>query len=242
MRTLAELNPLRGFVSLFYPPLCVACLASVEPGEYFCESCEQKAPRIKPPFCAKCSEPFAGAISGSFSCANCAHRELHFEAAIAAYRSRGIVRRLVHEFKYNRALHLRHPIAQWLYQTITDPRLQGRRFDLIVPVPLHPARERERGFNQAQLLAEILSTKIDIPLVPALERIRYTTTQTAFDRAERMQNLHNAFRLRKKIAVRDLRVLLIDDVLTTGSTLSECARILKAGGAISVHAATAARA
>jgi predicted amidophosphoribosyltransferase len=76
----------------------------------------------------------------------------------------------------------------------------------------------------------------------ALERIRYTTTQTAFDRAERMENLHDAFRLRKKANVRGLRVLLIDDVLTTGSTLSECARVLKAAGAISVHAATAARA
>ena len=234
--------PVRGLVSLFYPPLCVACSADVEPGQYICGSCEEKAPRIKPPFCAICSEPFAGAIGGSFSCANCAHRDLHFDAAVAAYRSRGLVRRLVHEFKYNRQMHLRHPIAHWLCQTMNDPRLLGRHFDFVVPVPLHPARERERGFNQAQLLAETLSDKIDIPLRPALERIRYTTTQTAFDRAERMQNLHNAFRLRKKIAVRDLRVLLIDDVLTTGSTLSECARILKAAGAISVHAATAARA
>ncbi len=76
----------------------------------------------------------------------------------------------------------------------------------------------------------------------ALERIRFTTTQTAFDRAERMENLRDAFRLRKKVDVRGWRVLLIDDVLTTGSTLSECARVLKAGGALSVHAATAARA
>ena len=76
----------------------------------------------------------------------------------------------------------------------------------------------------------------------ALERTRYTTTQTAYDRTERMENLHGAFRLRKKEDVRDLRVLLIDDVLTTGSTLSECARVLKAAGASSVHAATAARA
>ena len=242
MRALAKLEPVRGLVSLFYPPLCVACAADVEPGQYLCASCDEKAPRIKAPFCAKCSEPFAGAISGSFACANCAHRVLHFDAAVAAYRSRGLVRRLVHEFKYDRQLHLRHPIAQWLCQTMNDPRLRGRHFDVIVPVPLHPARERERGFNQAKLLAETFSARSDIPLRPALERIRYTTTQTAFDRAERMQNLHNAFRLRKKIGVRDLHVLLIDDVLTTGSTLSECARILKAAGAISVHAATAARA
>jgi ComF family protein len=125
---------------------------------------------------------------------------------------------------------------------MSDSRLRGRHFDLIVPVPLHPARERERGFNQATLLAELLSARIAVPLRSVLERIRYTTTQTAYDRSERMENLHDAFRLRKKMNVRELRVLLIDDVLTTGSTLSECARILKEAGAISVHAATAARA
>jgi ComF family protein len=148
----------------------------------------------------------------------------------------------VHHFKYGRQFHLRHPLADWLGETIYDPRLRDRRFDILVPVPLHPARERERGFNQAQLLAELFSARVSVPVRPALERIRYTTTQTAFDRAERMENLRDAFRLRKKAHVQDLRVLLIDDILTTGSTLSECARVLKKAGAISVHAATAARA
>jgi len=88
----------------------------------------------------------------------------------------------------------------------------------------------------------LLSNRTSIPSRPVLERIRYTTTQTALDRSERIENLHNAFRLRKNTDVRGLRVLLIDDVLTTGSTLSECARVLKRAGALSVHAATAARA
>src|SRR5205823_5404499 len=112
----------------------------------------------------------------------------------------------------------------------------------IVPVPLHPTRQRERGFNQAMLLARSLSPRTSLPVVPALERVRYTTTQTAFDRAERMENLRNAFRLRPRRDVRGSRVLLVDDVLTTGSTLSECARVLKQAGASSVYAATAARA
>jgi ComF family protein len=133
-------------------------------------------------------------------------------------------------------------VARWLCAAFNDERLRGREFDIIVPVPLHPTRQRERGFNQAALLAELLSTRISIPCKRVLKRIRYTTTQTALDRAERMENLHNAFRLRKNADVRGLHVLLIDDVLTTGSTLSECARVLKRAGAISVHAATAARA
>jgi competence protein ComFC len=242
MPALAIPETIHALTSLFYPATCVVCAANVERSEYLCADCRHRAPRIAAPFCAKCSEPFPGAITQTFSCANCAHRVLHFDCAVAAYRSRGLVRNLVHQFKYAKQRHLRYPVAAWLRETTDDPRLRGRSFDVIVPVPLHPARERERGFNQATLLAELLAASIGVPLRPLLERTRYTTTQTAYDRAERMENLHGAFRLRKKQDVRDLRVLLIDDVLTTGSTLSECARVLKAAGAVSVHAATAARA
>ena len=229
-------------LSLFYPATCVVCSANIDGGEYLCADCRQRAPRIVAPFCAKCSEPFPGAITQTFSCANCEHRTLHFDCAVAAYRSRGLVRQVLHQFKYGKQRHLRYPVAQWLGESLHDTRLRGRRFDLIVPVPLHPARERERGFNQAALIAELLATSASIPSRPVLERIRYTTTQTAYDRAERMENLHGAFRLRKNRDVRGLRVLLIDDVLTTGSTLSECARVLRRAGAVSVHGATAARA
>jgi ComF family protein len=242
MPALAKVNPLPVLSSLFYPAACVVCSDDIERPDYLCENCRCRAPRITSPFCAKCSEPFSGAITQTFSCANCEHRILHFDSAIAAYRSRGLVRKLVHAFKYGHQRHLRHPLADWLGETIRDPRLRGRRFDMIVPVPLHPARERERGFNQAALLAELFARQIAVPLCLALERIRYTKTQTAYDRAERMENLRDAFRLRKNMNVRELHVLLIDDVLTTGSTLSECARVLKEAGAITVYAATAARA
>lgn len=242
MRALAKPEFFAALGSLFYPPVCVICSANIEHSEYLCADCQRRAPRIKPPFCAKCSEPFPGAITQSFSCANCEHRELHFDCAVAVYRSRGLVRKLVHDFKYGNQRYLRYPLAAWLTETLTDPRLRDRQFDLIIPVPLHPARERERGFNQAALLAELLAESMNVAARPVLERIRYTTTQTAYDRAERMENLAGAFRLRKNRDVRDLRVLLIDDVLTTGSTLSECARVLRRAGAASVHAATAARA
>jgi competence protein ComFC len=242
MPAFAASKILEALASLFYPATCVVCTANVERSEYLCADCQRRAPRIVAPFCAKCSEPFPGAITQTFRCANCEHRVLHFDCAVAAYRSRGLVRKLVHEFKYARQRHLRYPVAAWLRETLRDPRLHGRHFDVIVPVPLHPARERERGFNQAMLLAELLAASTTVPLRGVLERTRYTTTQTAYDRAERMENLHGAFRLRKNQDVRDLRVLLIDDVLTTGSTLSECARVLRAAGAVSVHAATAARA
>ena len=242
MSDLAKPSLLGAIASLLYPASCTICAASVETGEYLCSECDNQVSRIVPPFCAKCSEPFDGAITSEFACANCAHRKIHFEAAVAAYRARGIVRHVMLNFKYGRQMHLRHLVARWLVAALDDERIRERRFDAIVPVPLHPARQRERGFNQAELLAQWVSNHIAVPLRPALQRVRYTTTQTAFDRAERMQNLRDAFRLRKNTDVRRLRVLLIDDILTTGSTLSECARVLKQGGAQSVYAATAARA
>ena len=232
----------RSAVSLFYPPVCEGCGDSVGWNEFLCDQCRKRAPRIVPPFCAKCAEPFSGAITTEFSCSNCVNQTLHFEAAVAGYRARGVVRRLIHQFKYGKQIRLRHVVGEWLADTLTDPRLNPHHFDIIVPVPLHPTRQRDRGFNQAALLAQSLSRRTSLPMVAALERVRYTTTQTAFDRAERMENLRNAFRLRPKRNVRGSRVLLVDDVLTTGSTLSECARVLKRAGASSVYAATAARA
>ncbi|MEP7071073.1 MAG: ComF family protein [Verrucomicrobiota bacterium] len=237
-----KLEPLSGLISLFYPPSCAVCECATAPGQYLCSTCEKRALRIVPPFCEKCSESFPGAIDGSFVCPNCSHRRLYFDAAVSAYRSRGVVRFVMLRFKYNRQLHLRHLIGQWLRRALEDDRLRERSFDFLVPVPLHPARRRERGFNQAELLAGGLSHDARLPVRHALERIRYTTTQTALDRAERMENLRDAFRLRSAVDVRNSRVLLVDDILTTGSTLSECARVLRRGGAASVCAITAARA
>ena len=233
---------IRGIASLVYPPACTICLCPVGSDEYLCTDCEAKLSRIVPPFCAKCSEPFDAAITTPFCCANCSHRVLHFDAAISAYRSRGIARHVILNFKYGKQFHLRHLVGRWLIAALSDARIRDRRFDAIVPVPLHSARQRERGFNQAALLAECVGNHLGLAVRPALRRVRFTTTQTAFDRAERIQNLRHAFRLRKNIDVRRLDVLLIDDVLTTGSTLSECARVLKQNGARSVYAATAARA
>src|SRR5947209_6596267 len=231
MSTVAAPSLFRGIASLLYPPSCTICSTSVDFGEYLCGGCEAKVSRIVPPFCAKCSEPSDGAITTTFSCANCSHRVLYFDAAISVYRSRGIARHVILNFKYGKQIHLRHLVSAWLIAALDDSRIRGLRFDAIVPVPLHPARQRERGFNQAGLLAERVGLHLGAPVRPVLQRVRFTTTQTAFDRAERIQNLRHAFRLRKNADVRRLAVLLIDDVLTTGSTLSECARVLKENGA-----------
>src|SRR6266545_2871150 len=114
MSALAKPDLFGGIASLLYPPSCTICAAAVDLGEYLCGDCESKVSRIVPPFCAKCSEPFDGAITTTFACANCAQRNLYFEAAVSAYRARGIVRHVILNFKYGRQIHLRHLVARWL--------------------------------------------------------------------------------------------------------------------------------
>ncbi len=228
-------------LDLLYPPLCGFCRGSVENGKLLCASCDANAVPISGPACQICSEPFEGEIDHPFTCANCAERKFHFDYAVASYRSTGIVRECIHRFKYNHQFWLRHLLTQWLESNLQDRRLAENRPDCLVPVPLHPARKRERGFNQAQVLAELLSKKTGTPIWTGLERHRFTDSQTQFDREKRMENLRNAFQIRHTSEVRNLHLLLIDDVLTTGTTVDECARVLMQAGAASVRVAAVAR-
>jgi competence protein ComFC len=228
-------------VSLFFPPHCASCGADTQRGVHVCADCTVRARPIERPFCQRCSEPFEGEIEGDFQCANCGGRELHFDCAVAPYLSRGIVREFIHRFKYDHERFLRRPLGDWLADALSDARLQNPPFDAIVPVPLHPARLRERGFNQAALLAELLAERAAVPVFECLQRTRYTTTQTRLDRHERMENLRNAFRVRQSASVQSRHLLIVDDVFTTGSTVDECARVLRRAGAASVRVATVAR-
>lgn len=240
IRTVAK-TACEAFASLLYPPHCTQCKADVARRAYLCDACARKAKRIVSPFCMVCSQPFDGSIDGTFTCANCEHRNLHFDCAVSAYRSRGVVRDLIHRFKYQHHFYLRHPLADWLAETLEDPRIQTRTFDAIVPVPLHATRFREREFNQAEVLAKMIARRTGVPVLNDLRRTRNTTTQTRFDRAERMENLRNAFAMRHNADVQSKHLLLVDDVLTTGSTVDECSRVLRKAGAATIRVITVAR-
>jgi competence protein ComFC len=133
-------------------------------------------------------------------------------------------------------------LTGWLAEGLDDPRLKGLHFDLLIPVPLHSLRKRDREFNQAEIFSKILARRSGIKYCAGIERTRRTGTQTALDRRRRMQNLRDAFRLRKNTDVTDKTVLLVDDIFTTGSTLDACSRVLLQAGAKSVRALTVARA
>lgn len=227
---------------LLYPPHCAACGCPLGPRRGgLCRGCRRARTRLTGPRCATCSQPYAGALTATFRCMNCGDRELSFDFATAAYRSRSIVRDLIHDFKYRRQMHLRHLLARMLQEGFRDARLAAEPPDLIVPVPLHPTRKREREFNQAQVLARLAGARLGIPVAEVLRRRRYTFTQTNFHREERFDNLAGAFELRRGSDVRDRRIALVDDVLTTGSTADACARALREAGAAAVVVITIAR-
>ena len=239
------MNPIRilvnTLVELLYPSNCVGCGYPQDVGALLCDKCKATSPRIQAPFCRCCSRPFDGLITQEFACPNCEDRAPAFECAVSVYQAKGVLRDLIHRFKYGRQFYLRRVLAGYLAEAMQDSRMQAVPVDALVPVPLHPTRLRERGFNQADALAETLSSRTHLPILRCIERRRYTSTQTRFDRFERMQNLRNAFAMRKNSDVRGKHLVLLDDVLTTGSTLHECALVLRTAGAGSVRAITLAR-
>lgn len=224
---------------LFFPRHCVGCGSALASG-WICSSCRASVAPIAPPRCETCSHPFPG-LAEEFVCENCRGRVFHFRSAVAVLPSRGYVRDLVHRLKYRHELWLAGPLGELLALAWRDARLAGQTFDGIVPVPLHPLRQRERGFNQAEILAREVVRLGKGPLLEVLRRTRDTETQTHFDRRQRMENLRDAFTLRQNATVQGKHLLLVDDVLTTGSTLDECARVLIQAGAASVCALTVAR-
>ncbi len=226
---------------LLWPPHCPACdVATPEQG--LCARCRAEWPRITGPRCEVCSQPFPGGAGGDFVCGNCRDRQFHFVCSLSPVLARGGPRELIHRLKYGRERWLATVLAEEMVICLYEERLSGQKLEALVPVPLHPRREREREYNQAELLARALSRRCHLPVVRLLQRVRYTETQTHFDRQARLGNLRGAFALAHGAELAGKKFLLVDDVFTTGSTLDECARVLLAGGAAAVWAVTAARA
>ncbi len=148
---------------------------------------------------------------------------------------------MIHAFKYNQRTHLRYPLALLATEGMSGI-MTGHAAHLIVPVPLHISRLRQRGFNQAVLLGKVMSQQLSLPLLPdALVRTKRTEPQIKLSAAERRLNVKGAFTVKRADSVVGKRILLLDDVMTTGSTMDECAKELKKAGASAVIAATIAR-
>ncbi|MDR5709149.1 MAG: ComF family protein [Armatimonadota bacterium] len=231
------LRPWLGTVlELLFPPRCQVCGAG---GSFpLCGNCLGRFSRIGPPICQVCGRPLRGPPDFTFTCIRCrAYREPLRVRAFGLYEGR--LRDALHAFKYRRRIALADPLGQALAEVVREDTTLSAA-EALVPVPLHPRRERERGFNQAEELAKRIARHVGIPLLRALVRVRPTMPQVGLPEAERRGNVRGAFAV--CAPVRGFQVVLVDDVLTTGSTLAECARTLRRAGGRVVGAVVVAMA
>jgi competence protein ComFC len=236
-------NWLNTGLGFFYPEICRICetgRATAKSG-FVCPKCRTQARFIRPPFCERCGLPFEGDITTTFECMNCRETELHFSSARSAVVAKTIILETIHRFKYRRELWFEPFLADLLLREAL-PVLRGQNWDFIAPVPLHTVKEREREFNQAELIAKHLSAATKIPLNSRLlRRVSPTMTQTRLSRQQRAKNMRGAFAVCKGVKLDGEKIILVDDVFTTGATTSACAKALKAAGAGDVCVWTIAR-
>jgi ComF family protein len=219
-------------VDFFFPRRCVGC---GEIGHFLCYRCQQKLPRLLKPFCRKCGKPES---SGGL-CPTCWGQETAIDGIRSVFRFEGVVRRAIHELKYRNLKAISGCLAALMADYLKDNQVNG---EVLVPVPLHMRRLRERGYNQSGLLARDLGKLMTLPVIDdslcrlkdSLPQARTTTVE------ERRRNVARAFNCRDdKLSGR--RVILIDDVCTSGATLEACAKAVKVAGAVSVWGLTLAR-
>jgi ComF family protein len=237
--------PLRGamrfLVDTALPPLCPSCRTPLGDGAGLCAECWAKLSFIEPPYCARLGIPFIYDPGPGLLSMEAIANPPAYERARAAVRYDDIARALVHRFKYGDRLDLAPMLGQWMARA--DRELTPDA-DALVPVPLHWRRLWSRRFNQSAALAAAISALTGVPvLTDTLNRVRATPQQVGLDKAERASNVQGAFKVsaERKAEVKGRRLILIDDVLTSGATVDTCARALLRAGAAQVDVLVFAR-
>lgn len=234
---------LQGFCKLVFPPYCLKCRTkrlSNFPHEILCSQCLERLEHNIPPFCPLCSRHLNHPHYLT-KCHSCTHNELHFDFAWSSLIYNDTLKNLLHRFKFNQKTLLKYFFTQTMISFILRHGLDIQQFDYLMTVPLHSTRYRERGFNQAELLAVGISQYFSIPLLNNhLIKIRPTHHQSLSQRKDRFTNLKGAFRIQHSKKIDGKNILLVDDLITTGMTASETALTLKNAGAKKVGVLTLA--
>ena len=219
-------------LDLIFPKWCVGC---GKRGDFICLDCARHLPRIYGPLCPQCGRP----QTSDMLCPGCVSRTLTIDGIRAPFRFEGTIRQAVYDIKYRNIRALSKPLSGLLHDYLLSDKLPA---DVLVPVPLHPKRLKERGYNQSALLARDLSKYGGLPVVnDLLIRAKYTTPQAKTSSiGERLRNVAGAFACNGP-AFRGVSVLLIDDVATSGATLNAAAAALKSAGAATVWGLALAR-
>lgn len=222
-------------LDLVYPAVCELCQSPLTRGHSLCDDCRDELPRIISPFCGQCGEAFEGEIEDSFRCQNCHGLKFNFDFARASLKGLTLSFHLIHGLKYQRQFYLARELAGFMQETLEDDiRFADFRDAILVPVPLYWRRQQWRQGNQAYELSRELSKLSGHQTIEAIKRVRPTSTQTKLSRKQRLLNLRGAFKLRKKYGsiIEGRKILIIDDVFTTGATANECAKVLKSSGGV----------
>lgn len=229
----AVLKGLRTALCLLYPPRCLVCDSFSD--EPICAACFSRLKFIKPPMCSICGKPYDELAKAAPVCLDCRKTNRWFDWCRCAVVYDDVAKHMVHRLKYSGDRRLAPQMAKLMAATLTQVMNLCRNefeshFNLIVPVPLHRSRLRKRGFNQAYLIAEALSEHMGVPVnASLLIRTRDTKPQFDLEPEERLVNVRGAFDLAKPDEVADKTVIIVDDVITTGATLNECAKALRKG-------------
>jgi ComF family protein len=221
---------------LFFPPVCAFCEAPVDGSDAsLCDACCDSLDAVSEPICAQCGLPVPGlAALGSGSCGRCLADPPRYDRARYAVHYQGAVRDALLRFKFAGALHVAKALSQILIEAFRR-NFHHPDFDLIVPVPIHRKRLVHRGFNQVVVLAEKLSQDTGIPLDrTSFKKTKDTPPQVGLTRPARVKNLRGSFGIQRSNRIRGRKVLLVDDVATTGSTIAEAAKTIMRGGAARV--------
>lgn len=233
---------LNALMDVIFPRACAGCGHAVtEPCGHLCWDCLARLEWIHSPFCRICGDPIEGEVSLPVVCAGCAARQPAFDRARSVARFRGVLRTILHDFKYRGATWLSRDLVN-LLRVCYETYFARAGLDTVTYVPLYSARERERSYNQAFLLAQGLAAVCpSLVLRACLRRVRPTPSQTHLTAGERLANVKSMFSIQTPKNTEGRRILLVDDVMTTGATVNECARMLKTAGAELVGVLTVGR-
>lgn len=215
---------------------CLACGREIFDGGRFCADCEKAAPYIGGDFCARCGRK---TVTFTEVCDNCKNTVLNFEFARSVFTYEGIAVKMIGKFKFGGAPYMGEEFAELIADKIIG---SGIACDVVTYVPMTRREKRKRGYNQSEKIAAALGKILDVEVKPLAEKVKETPRQVGLSGKARKENLEGAFAVKKRKEVRGKRVILVDDVMTTGATVNNVAARLKGAGAKSVYVFTVASA
>lgn len=225
----------------FLPTTCILCSFKTLGAYNICYTCQQDLP-ILPQYCTRCANFLRGnQLTDSLICGSCLHTSPPFDLTYALFPYQSPIIQLIIQLKFHSNLSIAQAFGELFIQKIAGIWYKNKAFpDVIIPIPLHPRRLRERGFNQVLEIAKPIAKSLRIPLdFAGTSRMKYTKAQSGLSKPEREKNMANAFMAKKSYS--GLTVAVIDDVITTGQTITEFCRLLKANGTKSIHVWCCAR-